>query len=539
MSEDNLIVGMLKVKNEVQRGGNIYRAFQNLSEYCDDIFAVDDGSVDGTYEYLKSQLPEDHIIRIDPEIADFSRELEVKQQLLEKIHENGPWKWIFWLDADEVLDAEGTTQIRDWCRNNLTSNIQALSFHYLQIWVNSSWYRLDSQFNDGWFIKLWRYNPNLRFDIIPGTHHAQFPAQIAEALGKPGAIEKSKFEVIHYGNYKTALKHKAIQYANGLGGVDRHIHFEQGEFAPMDKTKYPNGAEYNPNDEPKPEPYTPDYIEKLLKLNNLTNLKDTFCIILPTYNRCHTLGRAIDSILKQTYQNWVLFVLDDSSTDNTNKLMEKAQDLDPRIFYCRYLKRGGGVAMNEIGMEIAINTCEWWSRMGSDDFWEPNKLELDVKAFELGYNAVYGCFQVIREGKLAEVGNYPVPAEDMVPIFLCGGFFSSWASVAVKCSVLRDIKELFGDFCNKQLQNMEDLQFNHRVARLTDWIWRGYWGNKFTVNPTREQMNHMMEEKDNFAVEGYWNANQIGASANTEVYSKDQTLSIQLILKDSEKFKTL
>ena len=201
---ESLIVGFLKVRNEIIREGNIYRCLQNMKDICDDIYAVDDSSYDGTFEYLKSQLPEDHIIRVLPDKHDFSSELYWKQELIELIHKNGPWNFIFWQDADEVLDAKGTAEIRNFCRGNLHTQAQAWAFHYAQLWRGSKWARTDSEFDDGWFVKLWRYHPELAFNIQPGTHNSQFPHQIHAAF-TVGKVERSPWEVLHYGRQKHGL----------------------------------------------------------------------------------------------------------------------------------------------------------------------------------------------------------------------------------------------------------------------------------------------------------------------------------------------
>ncbi len=65
-----------------------------------------------------------------------------------------------------------------------------------------------------------------------------------------------------------------------------------------------------------------------------------FSIITPTYNRAHTIERAINSILNQNYQNYEMIIIDDGSTDNTFEILKKYLD-DPRIRYIGPNKNGG------------------------------------------------------------------------------------------------------------------------------------------------------------------------------------------------------
>ena len=47
-------------------------------------------------------------------------------------------------------------------------------------------------------------------------------------------------------------------------------------------------------------------------------------IILPTYNRANQIGKAIESVLAQTYEDFELIVVDDGSTDETEKVVKHA-----------------------------------------------------------------------------------------------------------------------------------------------------------------------------------------------------------------------
>lgn len=527
---DNLICGFVKIRNAILRG-DLYRLFLNLDQYCDDIFVCDDASYDGTSEFLYNYLPEDHILSVPYDEWSFKDELKWKQKLLEMIHQNGPYKWIMWMDGDEVLDAKGTQELRDWCEKYKDNEkVNALAFHYTQFWKITNYARIDNDFDQGQFVKLWKYDPHLEFEIVSGTHQPQFPKQVFEWINQ-GKVWNAEWECLHYGNVGQNLKFKILQYYGGLGGVSRHMDFEEGKYRKVDQEIIPENSEIILGD--KPLPFTQEQKEKLLAMRDLHKLEETFCIIIPTYNRAEYLQRTLDSIKNQTYDKWVCIILDDGSTDNTYEVVYPYLEDDPRFFYGRYLDRSGGVHMNEIGMDMACHIADYWVRLGSDDWFEPTKLERDKEAFNTGAKALYGPFQVHRQERLEEIGNMPLPSENMREMYLRGGFSSSWANVAVHTSVLKEIKEKYGNYVDPRLVNMEDKLFNARVCLVTPWVWRGEVDGKLLINPNVSICKDIIEKKKQItSVEGYWNVNEVGASANASQYSLDEQLSNEIIKKE-------
>jgi glycosyltransferase involved in cell wall biosynthesis len=77
----------------------------------------------------------------------------------------------------------------------------------------------------------------------------------------------------------------------------------------------------------------------------------TVSIILPTYNRSHLVGRAIQSVLEQTFQYWELIVVDDASSDNTEGVV--CGFPDPRIRYIRHQWNKGQSAARNTGIRSA------------------------------------------------------------------------------------------------------------------------------------------------------------------------------------------
>lgn len=103
-------------------------------------------------------------------------------------------------------------------------------------------------------------------------------------------------------------------------------------------------------------------------------------IILPTYNRAHSIRRSIESILRQTYSHWELMVIDDGSTDHTEEIVTEIATSDSRVFYYKQAcNRGVAAARNE-GIRQA--RYEYIAFQDSDDVWKEDKLERQMQVFE-------------------------------------------------------------------------------------------------------------------------------------------------------------
>jgi glycosyltransferase involved in cell wall biosynthesis len=95
-----------------------------------------------------------------------------------------------------------------------------------------------------------------------------------------------------------------------------------------------------------------------------------FSIIIPTYNRAHIIGKAIDSVLSQTFTDFELIIVDDGSTDNTQNVVTSIGD--NRIQYFKQENKGVCAARNT-GIKIA--TSEYITFLDTDDEVLPNWLE--------------------------------------------------------------------------------------------------------------------------------------------------------------------
>lgn len=98
-------------------------------------------------------------------------------------------------------------------------------------------------------------------------------------------------------------------------------------------------------------------------------------VIIPTYNRGGRISNAIESALNQTYTNIEVIVIDDGSTDNTQKIMREHYYRNEKVKYYYQDNNGVSTARNK---GILKSKGAFIAFLDSDDSWEPNKLELQV-----------------------------------------------------------------------------------------------------------------------------------------------------------------
>lgn len=122
-------------------------------------------------------------------------------------------------------------------------------------------------------------------------------------------------------------------------------------------------------------------------------------VIIPTYNAAGVLGRAIKSVLDQTYDDLELIVVDDRSTDNTAEVVESFND--PRVRYVGREKNGGEAAARNTGIRLAKG--KYVAFLDSDDEWLPTKLEKQMDVFQRSSEEtglVYaGCVWIDEAGR--------------------------------------------------------------------------------------------------------------------------------------------
>jgi len=107
-------------------------------------------------------------------------------------------------------------------------------------------------------------------------------------------------------------------------------------------------------------------------------------VIIPTFNRWPLLREAIESVSTQSYRDFDLIVVDDGSTDDTSKELEK---MASRLRFFSTPRKGVSAARN-FGVHQALG--QYIAFLDSDDLWLPRKLEKQV-AFMSGQSEIQIC----------------------------------------------------------------------------------------------------------------------------------------------------
>ena len=108
----------------------------------------------------------------------------------------------------------------------------------------------------------------------------------------------------------------------------------------------------------------------------MENKKTEVDIILPNYNSSEYIDATIKSIIKQTFRNWKLIIIDDFSDIKTKKKIKKYEKLNKIKVY--WIKRNRGAAYCR-NFGISKSKSKFLAFIDSDDIWEKNKLKLQIQ----------------------------------------------------------------------------------------------------------------------------------------------------------------
>lgn len=136
-------------------------------------------------------------------------------------------------------------------------------------------------------------------------------------------------------------------------------------------------------------------------------------IILPTYNGSRFIERAIKSVLKQSYEDFELLIIDDGSTDNTAEVISRFSEEDIRVIYLKNDKNLGIQKSLNKGLREAKG--KYIARIDDDDEWiDKDKLKAQVNFLDTHQDHVLvGTGVVVVNEKRQELYRFFNPEKDL------------------------------------------------------------------------------------------------------------------------------
>lgn len=170
-------------------------------------------------------------------------------------------------------------------------------------------------------------------------------------------------------------------------------------------------------------------------------------VIMPTFNREKTILRAINSILQQTYKDIEIIIVDDCSTDNTQKVVESLNNNN--ITYIKQDKNRGACAARNEGIKLAKG--EYIAFLDSDDEWLPEKVEKQIDFLQKNNVDIVFCSHISQcNGNKVIIPNKKIDSHILYRELLMENFITT-GSILAKSECFKKVK------------------FDIKLPRLQDW----------------------------------------------------------------------
>lgn len=217
----------------------------------------------------------------------------------------------------------------------------------------------------------------------------------------------------------------------------------------------------------------------------------TVSVIVPNYNHAPFLKQRIDSILRQTYQDFELILLDDCSTDNSCDIMEQYRN-NPHVSHIVYGESNSGSAFRQWDKGIALAKGEWIWVAESDDYSEPIFLErlmgevVSVSDCVLAYSATYW---VDQQGQKL----WDTPHSDKVNIYSGHDFIRQKLAV---CNSIANVSECI--FRRDKFRPAEGHRYEH-MRLCGDWFVYILLAEQGKVIEVEEPLNYYRQHNSNIS----------------------------------------
>lgn len=197
-------------------------------------------------------------------------------------------------------------------------------------------------------------------------------------------------------------------------------------------------------------------------------------VIVTAYNLDRYLPACLESVEKQTFQDWECLVIDDAQMESTREIVENFKQKDLRFGYFRTAENVGLVGARNYGFYLADG--RYIRHLDADDFLAENALELEMEALDTNpsIHIAYGHLESVREDGTRVLKNgQPVRSEWPPNDFSWEEQMAHLNQLPSCVMMRREVLERSGGYRTRMRRN-EDAEFWCRVTSL------GFRAKKFT-----------------------------------------------------------
>lgn len=209
---------------------------------------------------------------------------------------------------------------------------------------------------------------------------------------------------------------------------------------------------------------------------------------MPTLNAEKYIRKSIDSILNQTFKNFEFIIIDDTSTDNTTKIIKSYKD--KRIKLIRGNNQGISSALN---LGIKHSKGEYIARMDADDISLPQRFEKQVKFMdqhpEIGICGTK-VLPITKESKYKSWGNWLKTKPKVIDILLNVAFCHPTVMIR-KSTILKN--ELY---YKEDLKYTEDQELWFRAIKVTNFYNLKEKLFRYRINKTNTSLKTFSQGED-------------------------------------------
>ncbi len=187
-------------------------------------------------------------------------------------------------------------------------------------------------------------------------------------------------------------------------------------------------------------------------------------VIVPVYNVEDYLDECLSHIINQSYKNMEIILINDGSTDNSEKIIKKYHELDGRI---RYIKKENGGLSSARNAGIHIATGDYITFVDSDDFPDTKMYEVLIRLIEKHSVQIAVCsyYRNVKElMQHQDIYDIKMSAEDaFYEIAACGKFEAhAWSKIYKK--------ELFHEVRYPEGRLYEDIFTTYKLIKKSGYL---------------------------------------------------------------------